>query len=366
MKIFIIDTYYKSFLNDFYKKNHKLRYQKYEKQKNSLLTEQFGTADFYSKNLKKLGHQAEEFIVNNEILQKQWAKEHNIKYKRNYFHKIPKLKWLIKSDWKERILEAQIEDFKPDIIYCQSLNAVNPIFLKKIKKKCKLLVGQIASSLPSEEYLPIYDLILTSFPHYVQRFRNNNINSEYFKIGFEKTILNKLSVSKQKYNTTFVGGISNFHHNGTKLLEFLSKKIKIDIWGYGTKNLLKNSLIHKNHHGLAWGLNMYNILYNSKISINRHINASENNANNMRLYETTGVGSMLITDEKDNLGDLFEIGKEIEVYSTKEELTKKIDYYLSHEEERKKIALAGQKRTLRDHTYEIRMKELIEILNKHL
>ncbi len=366
MKIFIIDVYYKIFLRDFYNKNPKLKNQTYEEQKKVLLAEQFGTADFYSKNLKKLGHQAEEFIINNEILQKQWAKEHNIKYKKNYFQKIPKLKWLVKSDWKEKILKAQIKDFEPDIIYCQSLNAFNPNFLKKIKKYSKLLVGQIASSLPAKEYSPIYDLILTSFPHYVQRFRNSGINSEYFKIGFEQTILEKLSISQKKYDTVFVGGISDFHSAGTKLLEFLSEKNKLDIWGYGTENLPTNSSIHKNHHGSAWGIEMYNILYNSKIVINRHIDTAENNANNMRLYETTGVGTMLITDMKDNLGELFKIGEEIETYSNAEELSEKINYYLTHEDERKKIALAGQKRTLQNHTYKIRMQELVEILKKYL
>ena len=40
---------------------------------------------------------------------------------------------------------------------------------------------------------------------------------------------------------------------------------------------------------------MYNILSRSKISFNRHINVAENNANNMRLYEATGMGSLLLT-----------------------------------------------------------------------
>ena len=40
---------------------------------------------------------------------------------------------------------------------------------------------------------------------------------------------------------------------------------------------------------------MYKILGRSKISFNRHINTAENNANNMRLYEATGMGSLLLT-----------------------------------------------------------------------
>ena len=50
---------------------------------------------------------------------------------------------------------------------------------------------------------------------------------------------------------------------------------------------------------------MYNILSRTKISFNRHINVAENNANNMRLYEATGMGSLLLTDKKDNLMKTF-------------------------------------------------------------
>ena len=111
---------------------------------------------------------------------------------------------------------------------------------------------------------------------------------------------------------------------------------------------------------------MYNILYNSKISLNRHIDAAENHANNMRLYEATGVGTMLITDYKRDLDKLFIPGKEIETYRTEKELKDKVKFYLSHEEERQIIAKAGQKRTLGDHTYKKRMQELLQILRKYL
>jgi len=47
----------------------------------------------------------------------------------------------------------------------------------------------------------------------------------------------------------------------------------------------------------------------------------------------------------------FDIGKEIEVYRTLDELKTRIRYYLDHEDERHEIASKGQERTLRDYTY---------------
>ena len=75
---------------------------------------------------------------------------------------------------------------------------------------------------------------------------------------------------------------------------------------------------------------------------------------------------MLLTDRKDNLQELFDIGKEIVVYSSKEEAAELVSYYLAHQEEAERIAKAGQARTLREHTYAQRMQELVPILNRHL
>ena len=65
-------------------------------------------------------------------------------------------------------------------------------------------------------------------------------------------------------------------------------------------------------------------------------------ATNMRLYEATGVGTLLITDAKRNLPDLFEPDEEVVTYSSEDELIEKIEHYLSDEAERIRIAHAGQ------------------------
>src|SRR3989344_7172227 len=111
---------------------------------------------------------------------------------------------------------------------------------------------------------------------------------------------------------------------------------------------------------------MYNIMLQSKITINRHIDIAEDYANNMRLYEATGCGAMLITDKKKNLSDLFKIDKEIISYEDTDDLIEKIRYYLKKDKEREAIASAGQKRTLKDHNYSVRMKELVNILEKYI
>ena len=52
----------------------------------------------------------------------------------------------------------------------------------------------------------------------------------------------------------------------------------------------------------------------------------------------------------------------MENYNSLDELVEKIKYYLKNDREREKIALAGQKRTLKDHTFFERAKKLLEIV----
>jgi len=194
------------------------------------------------------------------------------------------------------------------------------------------------------------------------------IKSEYLKLAFEPSVLQRLSKEKNyKYEVTHIGGYGPIHNERNKILEEAAKRVKIDFWGYAIDNLDGNSPILKNYHGECWGIDLYDILSSSKITLTKHIaSVASNYANNMRLYEATGCGTLLLVDKKDNLGEIFEIGKEVVAYENVDDLVDKIKYYLEHEEEREKIVKAGQERTFREHTYEVRMKELVSILERYL
>jgi spore maturation protein CgeB len=192
------------------------------------------------------------------------------------------------------------------------------------------------------------------------------VASEYFRIGFDTRVLERLGSVEKDIDASFVGGISRHHGNAIPLLEYVAANSPVQFFGYGAQSLDSASPIRARHNGEVWGMDMYRALARSRVTLNRHIGVAENYANNMRLYEATGVGTLIVTDLKDNLGELFEIGKEIVTYTRPEEAAEQIRYYLAHRAEGEAIARAGQARTLKDHTYERRMEELIPILERHL
>ena len=362
MYFLIVDSYYSTFLNSFYAQRPNLAACLYSDQLRVLLNECFGTSGFYSTNLRQLGHQADEIIGNCEPLQRAWASEHGLPWKMAVTESR-------KNNRLLRILKAQIREIRPDILYLQNLYWPGSNFIREIRADVRLVVGQIAYGLNPDLDLSPFDLILTSFPHFVDRFRKMGGNSEYFPIAFEPRILNRLGPVDVKYPATFVGHYSDYrgpHYDGTKMLENIASNAPVEFWGKGLNSLNRNSPIRKHFHGEAWGLDMYRILAQSRICLNRHADWAENNANNMRLYEATGVGTMLITDYKDNLNELFEIGKEIIAFRNENECSELVNYYLEHDDERRTIALTGQKRTLNEHTYYHRMQELVHIVDYSL
>jgi spore maturation protein CgeB len=370
MRILVLDSYYSAFLNSFYGRRPDLAQRSYDEQWRALMVQCFGTADFYSSNLIALGHESTEVVANCEPLQRRWASEQGINLDR------PRLIWrkrLGLIPWPQRtpppwfytVLLAQVKRYSPDVLHIQDMNGISATFLREVRPYVKLLTGQIACPIASDADFREYDLVLSSFPHFVEQFRRDGLCSEYFNLGFEPRLLEGLQRGPQ-HGVVFVGGLSSDHAERIRFLERIASSQPVDIWGYGFDSLSENSVLRQFHHGELWALDMYNVLYNAKIALNLHINVAGPYANNMRLYEATGVGAFLLTDYKDNLNSLFEPGKEVVAYRSPEEALELIDYYLGHEEERKAIALAGQARTLREHTYYHRMGEFINILNRYL
>ena len=65
------------------------------------------------------------------------------------------------------------------------------------------------------------------------------------------------------------------------------------------------------------------------------------------------------------MSHFFEIGKDLEVFHTKEELLNKINYYLRNEEERKQIAKQGQMTFRRLYEYKIYSPKFINEINSY-
>lgn len=358
--VLLAHTYYPQFLEDLYTADPGLADLDFEWQRQRVLGTSFCVSDAYSTGLCAAGCRAQDVIVNADAMQGQWAKEHGVSLCQNI------------HDTRRRIMAAQIDHIRPDVLYVFEWCPLGDTFLSEVKKHLNLLVGQIASPLPANRTFGAYDLMISSFPPIVEHFRKEGTYAEPLKLAFDDRVPANLPDDPPRHDVTFVGGFAPSHPDRIAWLERLLGEMDITIFGYGAEQAPDTSSVRRHHRGHAWGWGMYEVLRGSRVTLNRHARidvrgrVTTHLANNMRLYEATGVGTCLVTEHKENLSGMFEPDREVITYADDVDCIEKVRYLLDHEEERAAIARTGQLRTLRDHTYTIRMLELLDILRLRL
>ncbi len=80
----------------------------------------------------------------------------------------------------------------------------------------------------------------------------------------------------------------------------------------------------------------------------------------LRALDIMGSGGFLLTNFQPELVNFFEPDVDFVFYNDYQDLLEKADYYLSHEKEREEIAANGFERVCREHTYEKRIKEMLD------
>ncbi len=402
-KIIKISSYYRNFLNDYYSSNTNICELEYELQYEHLMNTKYGWSDFFKLHLEKKGVDVFEVVHNAKHLQNAWAKEHNISK-------------------DENILLSQIRYYRPDVIFFQDTKSFSGDFINHIRNIfsfVKIIFGHICAPFSKSEIQTYknYDFILTCLPTFQNILQQNNIKTYILYHGFEKSILENLQYNKLlESDFTFIGSLfsgNNFHNQRIDYLEYILKTgifvklytsiqqdsfigLKMKQTAYLLSNLfpklglsflnqqikplqkvavLKEMPSKLKLHKLIldnainksfFGMDMYNVLFNSKIVFNAHGGVSGNYAANIRMFEATGVGSLLLTDYKDNIKDFFEPDYEIITYKTAEECADKAKWLLQNQDKAKQIAQNGQKRTLKNHNLEDRFIQVYEIINKYL
>ncbi len=369
--------YYPQYLSYFYKKNSSVINISFEEHRNKIFDHHFGWPADLSRYMNKQGVQTEFIIANAEILQKKWAEENDF------------ISYSVEG-WEKEIAMEQIKRFKPDILWIPSIFDYFGDFVKRALPYCKKAITWVGSPW-SERDVSGFSVLLTENPSTFRSIQNRFEKVIVTKPGFDLEILKKIGSVEKRYDVTFIGQISINHTKRAEILAYLIKKgIDLKVFGFlreqqilgkwngfrqAAGHILKRYDLHKGinalkrafvktdyqhsveiirsvHQGPAFGLDMYCTLASSRIVLNVHGDIAGNYAGNMRMFESTGVGSCLLTEHTKNINELFEPGRGILTYRSKEELLEIIQEMLGRKEKIEQIAKAGQKRTLQSHTIE--------------
>lgn len=380
MRVLILNADYPRFLTWLYRRHPGLEKQPYAAQMAARNASLFGVADFYSRNFAGVGHVAADIHVNNPWMRAAWAREHRLSLteppppgaqaardavpgwlQRAVAPFKPVLRPLARKVGlsprldaeAEKILLAQVEDFKPDLVLNQDLFHVDTRLARRIKEISRpILIGQIGISPSRGEDWSVYDLLISQMRAVVDYFRAQGARAEVVHLAFEPAILDELPPPpSHSYDVTFVGAVSADHQLRVAQLEAVARRYDLKLFGSGLHTLPASSPLHRCYQGEVWGVDMYQALRASRVTLNSHIDMAGPEAGNARLFEATGIGAFLLTDFKDNLHTLFEPGREVATWRTADDCIALIDRYLNDESARMTIAAAGQARTLSTHTF---------------
>ena len=367
MRFLIVDTVYGGFLQWLYTDFAPgLAHESYARQLETQVQGYFHTAGAWRPALEMLGHEVMEVTANNAPQQVRWMVENDrldtVKTLSDglsfcgYF--LPQTQEL---SWQVAIVAEQVKAFRPDVLLCANLYMFGDDFLKIVAGCYGKAIGQHAAVMPGTS-LSRFDAIISSLPNQVAAFRDAGIRSELIGLAFDERLLPHLNTPRNVHDLAFIGSVSPHHVGRARFLQEIASQRPVDFWGDldWPEGIAADGLkIRANPP--VFGLPMYRIMRSCRMVLNYHLDAAGEYANNLRLFEATGVGSVLVTDNKRNIGDYFEPGVECVVFNDAADCLAQIDDLARDPAKAKAIAAAGQARTLSCHSYHNRVDALLSL-----
>jgi spore maturation protein CgeB len=249
----------------------------------------------------------------------------------------------------QMLLEA-VYRYKPDLAFCVLFtDEFEPATIKAMTAKTVTLNWFCDDHWRFENYsrhwAPFFTWVITTamsaVPKYAAAGLNNAILSQW---ACNHRLYYKMDVPKV-YDVSFIGLP---HGNRPQIIQQLRQAgLDVRVWGYGWEG------------GRISQYKMVELINQSRINLNLS-NASTLAVQQIkgRNFEIPGCGGFLLTEQVENLGDYYAIGREIACFDDVPHLIDQIRYFLAHEDERERIAEAGHQRTLRAHTFDMRFNEI--------
>lgn len=182
-----------------------------------------------------------------------------------------------------------------------------------------------------------FDKVFVAQKRAVEEFKRDGVDAEWLPHAFEPQAYPKIDFASKTWDVAFVGNI-----NSDNRIEFLDRMFReFPNFFYGQRRFEDAA----------------EIFCKSKIVLN----IAMTDDINMRVFETLGTGSFLLTNWVPTIEELFENEKHLVLYKTFDEAVEKAKYYLSHDSEREKIAQAGYEEVMKKHTIDHRVNRILDV-----
>jgi hypothetical protein len=251
-------------------------------------------------------------------------------------------------NWDTNRIKKAVTDFKPDyLLFSLKENFSLVRDLKPVLKKmnCKVLFWYCDPDHPRNlDMGDIIDVMFLSNRGQIEEYKKAyNLDRVYYMPqGYSPYSMHRVACN-EVYDVGFAGAISlaALHETRKKVLNGLKKIRTIKV----RRNVRNNiSEFYSQSKLVLGGSDFDHELYTSN-----------------RFFVALGCGACYVTKKFKGIELLAENRKHLLWFETKEELFEIIDYYLSHDSEREKIRQAAEKLAMEKHTYESRIRDILDI-----
>ena len=180
------------------------------------------------------------------------------------------------------------------------------------------------------------DFVFAAQEDAVEKFKLEGIDAVWLPHAFEPQAYPVFDLASKRYDVCFVG-----HVNSENRIDALDKLFReFPNFFYGQRRFEQASRKY------AESKVVFNIAMKDDL--------------NMRVFETLGSKSFLLTDRVQSIEKLFVDGKHLVLYNNLDEMVDKARYFLAHDDLRDSIAKSGYKEVLKNHTFANRVEKILE------
>lgn len=277
----------------------------------------------------------------------------------------------------DRPLHRIVEEFKPDLILLTKGKGINCETVEYFKKNGITWVMWYPDYVLPESTLPIareMDYFFTVVEGMVPVFEEMGLkNVSVLPQGFEPSFFAVDEITDEDrriYGSeiAFIGTLEPtelYRFRSERLHRIIKEGYTLRWWGRSVSRKIKNLKLKMSPLGKSYGgkevylKEFTRVVRTSKIFIAFDAAPSVRKCVSVRLYMALGCGAFYMCQYVDGIEEIFLPDEEIVTFSSEDEMIDKIRYYLPREDIRKKIALKGQEKVLREHTYQNRVKQLL-------
>ncbi len=232
----------------------------------------------------------------------------------------------------------------------------------------------IPENLPG--YVKASDVFLTMSEGLIEEFYHFNKNVCYLSQAFEPSYfdIKEISGKDRKIFSADVAFVGNLGSQAQYLMRrqalehIINAGFQLKWWGpriprkISTIPLIFGKLGKAYGGKFIWGEEYARVAQLSKIFIAFDSMPHIRKSMSARMYTAVGCGAFYLCRHVDGIEDVLMPDREIVTFRDEDEMMDKIKFYLINDLLREKIAAAGRERVLRDHTYEVRVRQMLEII----